>query len=799
MSRDDGDKLASPSSQTETGQAATTSQRPNPAAATPGRRTRTGRLGASAAPGVQRRADTAGGAEAGSGSGADSGSGSGRSALTSQWLERAMRPDLYAKPVQQRADAGGAAQSAGEVHEHAQRGVSGAASALPHGERIQQSFGSHDVGGIQAHVGGAAADASAAIGAQAYATGDHVAFQRAPDLHTAAHEAAHVVQQRAGVQLASGVGQSGDAYERHADAVADRVVQGQSAESLLSEMAPGGGGGGAVQRQDGDTPATGGGETTAPAGGETAGSEATEAGAGGGDAYAAFVAAVNARNRAQIQSTWAACSDEEKRRLGADGELHRRLMFFLKKDSASYLKEGGVDWSDTVTAYSVFLMDDFDQWYEALWSANLYIPFVQAAPRRNSLDLTQAKKLQSWMGKVPGPVNAKMLFEKVYPDLNTTSLYPAWQQVAQWTVARVQRLYNALSDSVPVGHVQTITGGFTLVDKTKKKVGGAWTWVPLGFAWWEPSNFRVVLNASSTGANEGGTGHDMSGGSRSGANAGYTAPDGSAGTQTSLTHFRGSALHEVGHGVGQRMGGDDYALNASSYPQWTALSPEAWADELWINGQTSGAAPAGLSGDAALGEDDAKDFLLTEIRDGAGTWSKWNNSASRVQILQYVAAVYGTQPLYAMWNELFVNMVAKDNFYSVNNPARTQGSWTYGIFTRWHDNNYAKLSSTAFANKVSWYSVSSPKEWFAEQYTHYYRTEKTGGGLIDGATMTLLNRIDQQEFYPNDAAAGGGTVFGSDSGASAGSSAGDRADDQAAAGEEEVYPGGAREPCMFPW
>jgi hypothetical protein len=42
-----------------------------------------------------------------------------------------------------------------------------------------------------------------------------------------------VVQQRAGVHLAGGVGQEGDPYEQHADAVAQRVVAGQSAEDLL--------------------------------------------------------------------------------------------------------------------------------------------------------------------------------------------------------------------------------------------------------------------------------------------------------------------------------------------------------------------------------------------------------------------------------------------------------------------------------------------------------------------------------------------------------------------------------------
>lgn len=88
------------------------------------------------------------------------------------------------------------------------------------------------------------------MGATAYATGDHVVFASAPDLHTAAHEAAHTVQQKSGVQLKRGVGEVGDAYERHADAVADRVVAGASAEALLDEMAgPRVAGAPAVQRR----------------------------------------------------------------------------------------------------------------------------------------------------------------------------------------------------------------------------------------------------------------------------------------------------------------------------------------------------------------------------------------------------------------------------------------------------------------------------------------------------------------------------------------------------------------------
>ncbi|MBL4648081.1 MAG: hypothetical protein JKY13_03915, partial [Gammaproteobacteria bacterium] len=46
---------------------------------------------------------------------------------------------------------------------------------------------------------------------------------------------AHTIQQQAGVSLKGGVGEVGDSYERHANAVADKVVQGESAESLINK------------------------------------------------------------------------------------------------------------------------------------------------------------------------------------------------------------------------------------------------------------------------------------------------------------------------------------------------------------------------------------------------------------------------------------------------------------------------------------------------------------------------------------------------------------------------------------
>lgn len=179
----------------------------------------------------------------------------------------------------------------GNVHEAAQRGIADGGSRLPHLDLIQRSFGAHDVSNVQAHTGEAAAHANSEIGAQAYATGNHVAFAGTPDLHTAAHEAAHVVQQRAGVHLSGGVGQAGDPYERHADAVADAVVSGRSAEGLLSQMAP-----------SGASPSSG--QATAPLQRQEVAEAAVDAGTAGAGAGADAAAAAATDTKVLSGASW---------------------------------------------------------------------------------------------------------------------------------------------------------------------------------------------------------------------------------------------------------------------------------------------------------------------------------------------------------------------------------------------------------------------------------------------------------------------------------------------------------------
>ncbi|HEY0558280.1 MAG TPA: DUF4157 domain-containing protein, partial [Thermoanaerobaculia bacterium] len=132
--------------------------------------------------------------------------------------------------------------SAVGIRETARAGLRTPGSGLPFMDTIQRAFGPHDLHRVQAHLGPGASASASAIQASAFTMGEHVAFAGRPSLHTAAHEAAHVVQQRGGARPAGGIGRENDVYERQADAVADRVMAGRSAGDLLDRYAGGGSG-----------------------------------------------------------------------------------------------------------------------------------------------------------------------------------------------------------------------------------------------------------------------------------------------------------------------------------------------------------------------------------------------------------------------------------------------------------------------------------------------------------------------------------------------------------------------------
>ena len=166
--------------------------------------------------------------------------------------EKAPKPKAN-RPVQRKE--GHAAEGDPEdTKDAAAEGVSGSGSGVPGAAKMEALMGA-DFSGVKVHSDKEAKKGAKAIGAEAYTMGEDIALPGG-DQKTLAHELAHVVQQQQGRTPAGGVGKEGDALEKEADAVADKVMKGESAAELL------GTGGGkaakpsvqkkAVQRKEGD-------------------------------------------------------------------------------------------------------------------------------------------------------------------------------------------------------------------------------------------------------------------------------------------------------------------------------------------------------------------------------------------------------------------------------------------------------------------------------------------------------------------------------------------------------------------
>ena len=607
----------------------------------------------------------------------------------------------------------------------------------------------------------AAADA---LGAKAFTAGNHVFFgagQHAPGTAHGdalmAHEMTHVAQARGVAAPQPGnfrVSDPGD-HEEHA------ARNGQDGASAQAHT---------IYRDvtGGPAPAAGGtGPAAAPAGGAAAPAPAAA------DPYATWKGHVSAHRRAEAIAGWSGMPGDKKASVaGENAAFIRDVIYTMGKDAPDVLKSANVHIDDYV--YNIFFAFDFPDWLPTMRAAGLLMPFINAGPQKGTTPGDIPGKMKPWVDNAMNVTEARAIFQKFYPNIYDTAT-PALAFSAvpiAWTLAHVKRLYGILSHHLPVGHVQTITGGF-LLQNTK------------GFGWFEPSNFRVALPAhagSTSAAQDGSAGHDMTGGGRSGASSAYTKPDGTAGGQTSLGHYEGTALHEVGHGVGERMGGNAYALNPASYPGFTPLSPDQWANDLWT--APTGPADNTVPEPARLDEAHAKKMFVHEIQHGAGTykfdrgWFKTDPSNADMQ--KYVKSRYSNVPLFKWWDYLVVQAQSKDNSYAWNQrDARVRGDWAYSYLTR-ASSPFMKMKTAAYDNKPSWYGISSPLEWFAEQYAHYYRTEKTGGGLIDAATKSLLDRLDQQSFAPTNASGSTGVVFGGAQGAAA---AGAQGGGQAAGGQ----------------
>lgn len=564
----------------------------------------------------------------------------------------------------------------------------------------------------------------------------------------------------------------------------------------------------------GTAPTTGSGPSTghAPTGPSTGTAPTTE------DPYDAWKQAVTHFERAQAVSKWSSVPSKDKHKVGGEEHMFQhRVLYVMKKDSIPVIKDGHID--ITKHTWQIFWMDDFADWLPGLRTARLLNRFLAASPTKHHMDADATTKLKSWVDAATSAAEAKKMFQKVWPTLHDSASGLPFKATANaWPLSVIRRLYGILAQYMNPGHAATITGGFVYVTVTG------------GFGWWSPSTRQVALPDSTAAPSNDVLGHDMTGGRarghRSGdavnAKGGVNSPTGRRvspdykdangkdvkGAAAQMTHWTGTVLHEVGHGVGARVdggAGNAYAENAGSWPGFhTGMNFDTWAEEVWQGGHAGSGSPPSVHRNAKLDDEHAKEFFKAEIT-GKNYSPGWVNNPPRNDMATYCRWKYANEPLQKWWKYVKDGHDMNNSYAWDDESARLRNGWLYSYLTR-GGARFTKFKAHTWQQKVSWYSLSSPKEWFAEQYTHFYRTQKSGSG-IDSTTLSLLKRLDKQDFAPtsSDGSSGvtipgmrggqGNTEGGGISGASSGATAAEAPD-----GHEEQQGAEARvEPLMFPW
>jgi hypothetical protein len=446
--------------------------------------------------------------------------------------------------------------------------------------------------------------------------------------------------------------------------------------------------------------------------------DAKAAGATEKDALQAFRIALQASSAGRATAAFAKLTPADKTTLKGEHDTLLRMLEVIGPPAAKMLNDVGAKVSDDKRWGQEILWHGASaSWMKELDKAGLLNDFLTTDPKRTALDKKSLDHLAEYTKK--DDPTAKATFEKGFGDLKSGNYVGGgWTALGQaWDQDHTRRLYLALQKPgfIPPAHLRGLNGVY-IASQYQDATGAV---QPLGFGYFINNTIVMPLYAGG-----GSRGHDMVGGKKS--------------KGPGMEHFQSTMLHEVGHLVGDQTGEHNWGTTAGSPLKMAASSGAEVQTEWWDASKNVALKGAGAD---PVSEPDAKLYLEAEARGqaaGAFANTTWGKAAKSPALFQTnLQKQYSHQVLFKQAKTINGGL---GNAYTQPHAGLTTKNLMFAYLTRFN-NNWAKYEKECHDHKVSWYSMSSAKEWFAEQYQYYMATQ---GNATIAAVKTKFKAVMKQ-------------------------------------------------------
>lgn len=447
---------------------------------------------------------------------------------------------------------------------------------------------------------------------------------------------------------------------------------------------------------------------------------------------AEFRAAIERSDRDAAEWAWMRAPTEDRQAWGQSPSAGRELFAVrrtLGVGMVHVMAQAGLDFAgrDALVA-EIVAGPQLGQYVDAMFhqSDSLAASFLIHLPPHGELTGADKRALGRIITGASSVDAARFAFGRLHGGNPLDASYePETLHTRAWTQEALEGVHLILIAHDGQEHIRSVTSWY--IGYEYKEEADQPDFEPLGFAWY--SQGRVVLPEGSL-ATGGGSTHSMVGGSNAHTDPGQTKNK----SPGSLTHLQVSVLHEVGHGVGDALGGHAWARSHPFVGWQTGMDPDAWSAALWGDDDAlTEASRIKVPAEDLPASRDVRIYMATSLRGAAVLPPGWD----KLRMEGLIGLCYADQPLTRYWKAALMD---RDNSF------KFAGSQNYGqdgrvyVWLSRGNSGLASYTQAAHKSKVSWYSLASPNEWFAEEYVAYYHNQPRGTGL-DAGTRAKLDEL----------------------------------------------------------